>query len=169
MSITNLSLFVPESEIDPLVTRDTEMDALYVRKYGQYFRAAPSVSQPLSQNVVTKVVFNTVTSNIGNQYSPTNHRLTSLETEIWRITTAIEFNLPASSRFYLWLSKNGGDLYQLLDVTTAGFFNTTTAADITLLSGEYLEVWARILNISNGSIYGDTTLRTCWWEGRRVG
>lgn len=147
-------------------------DARYVRRYGQYFRAAPSVSQLLTQNVVTKINFDTITSNIGNQYSSANNRLIALETtELWRITAAIEFNLPASSRFYLWLAKNGGaSLIQLLDVTTVGFFNvTTTPADITLLQGEYLELWTRILNIPNGSIFGSTSLNTCWWEGSRVG
>lgn len=175
MSITNLSLFVSESEIDPAVARDTEVqefgDARYIRKYTQYFRAAPSVSQVLSQNVVTKINFNTITSNIGNQYSAANDRLIALESEQWRITTAIEFNLPASSRFILWLSKNNGTtLIQLLDITTVGFFNTTvTPADISLVSGDYLELWTRVYNIPNGSIFGDTSLKTCWWEGRRVG
>jgi hypothetical protein len=146
-------------------------DARYARKYSQYFRAAPSVSQGLSQDVVTKISFNTVTSNIGNQYFANTHRLVALETEIWRITTAIEFNLPTNSRFLLWLAKNGGsNLIQLWDFTTVSFVGMTiTPADITLLSGEYLEVWARILNISTGSVYGNSSLNTCWWEGSRVG
>jgi hypothetical protein len=159
--------------VDPHLQYPTQArgDARYVRKFSQYFRAAPSVSQPLSQNTVTKVTFNTVTSNIGNQYSPTNHRITAIENEIWRITTAIEFNLPTSSRFRLWLAKNSGsNVIQLLDLTAVGFSGMTiTAADQTLLAGEFLEVWARILNIPNGSIYGDSTLDICWWEGSRVG
>jgi len=160
------------NEVDPHLQYPTQQrgDARYNRKYGQYFKAAPSVSQALGQGVVTKINFDTIISNIGNQYSVANHRIVALEAETWRITTAIEFNLPTTSRIFLWVAKNGGSsLVQLLDLTTASFFNTAiTPGDITLLSGEYLEVFARISNISNGSIFGDTSLRTCWWEGRRT-
>jgi hypothetical protein len=185
---------ITELQIPSLIARDTEFqaadaahiaaqdphlqyatqargDARYARQYNQYFRAAPSVSQPLSQNVVTKINFDTVTSNVGSQYSAINHRIIAVETEVWRITTAIEFNLPTSSRVLLWLSKNGGNtLVQLLDATIAGFYGQAiTPGEILLLPTDYLEVWTRIYNISTGSIYGDPTLRTCWWEGRRVG
>jgi len=148
-------------------------DARYVRKYGQYFRAAPSVSQEVAQNVITKINFDTITHNVGNQYSSVNNRLVALETEeTWRITTNINFNLPSTSRVILFLAKNGGtSLKRLQDISCpAGFFAINiTPSDTLLLTGEYLEVWARILTIATGKIYGDINLDACWWEGRRVG
>jgi len=147
-------------------------DARYVRKYGQYFRAAPSVSQSVAQNIITKINFDTVTHNVGNQYSGSNNRLVALETEIWRITTNINFSLDATSRVILFLAKNGGtSLKRLQDMTCPLGFSSIniTPSDTLLLTGENLEVWARILTIATGKIYGDINLDACWWEGSRVG
>ena len=149
-------------------------DARYVRKYSQYFRAAPSISQEIPQDIVTKINFDTITHNVGNQYSSVNNRLLALESEIWRITTNVNFTLPSASRVILFLAKNGGggtSLKRLQDISCpAGFFAVNiTPADTPLLAGEYLEVWARILTIATGKVYGDTNLNACWWEGSRVG
>jgi hypothetical protein len=155
-------------------------DARYVRKYGQYFRAVPSVrSANLNQGVISKIVADTITSNIGNQFSIANNRLIAIENEVWRITSAIEFEVSQTTRITLHLCKNAAPTPNLLnyvhnkllmDVTANAFvgFNITPA-DVALNPGDYLELWAIIHSIGTGKIYGDANLNTCWWEGSRIG
>ena len=143
-------------------------DMRYLRKYDHFFRAAPSVSQNIIANTPTKIFFDSVTSNVGNQFA--NSRLTSLGAESWRITTNIECELPTTGRVILQLYKNGGFTKQIMDITCpAGFFGLNiTPSDAALLAGDYLEIYALFL-IGGGKIYGDANLNVCWWEGSRVG
>ena len=150
-------------------------DIRYVRRFGQSFKAAPTVPQQIpastATNVVpTKINFPTIISNIGNQFA--NSRLTALETETWQITTYILFDLPlnTSGRLILYLYKNGSLLDRRMDVTSQGGYwgVEITSSNILLTTGQYVEIYATIF-ASNGKIYGDANLDACWAKGIRVG
>lgn len=141
-------------------------DARYVRKFSQSFKAAPNVSQNCTVNIPTKVSFNTVITNIGNQFS--NSRLTALESEIWQFYSYITFEV--TGRIILNLYKNGGPLTRIRDLTATGNFSGQLVATppISLAVGDYLELFVTIFS-TNSKIYADNSLDSSCWEGYRVG
>ena len=157
--------------VDPHLQYATQErgDARYVRKHGQTFKAALSAPQDIPVNIITKINFDAIISNAGNQFS--NSRLTALDaTENWSITTYILFEVASARRTILYLYKNGLLLKRLMDVTCpANYFGVNiTPSNIPLMAGDYLELYARFF-VGAAKVYGDPSFEGCWWEGSRVG
>jgi hypothetical protein len=134
------------------------------------FRAAASVSQVIPNATFTKVIFNSKVLDTNNQYDTTLSRLTAITTEIWRITLFVTFNLAASTRILLTIYKNGAETngVRVLDnQANIGFFaQSITVPEISLVAGDYLEIFC--YTSPSQTIYGETSLITTYWFGKRI-
>ena len=142
-------------------------DARYFRKYAQSFKVANNSSQTLTTGTGNKILFPSISSNVGSQFA--NSRLTALETEVWQISTYI--TLEMTGRIVLYLAKNGVLFKKLADQLANNGFSAQTITPLPvapLVAGDFLEIYA-LAFATNSKVYGDTNLDSSLWEGYRVG
>jgi len=133
------------------------------------FKVAASALQSISAGAWTKVNFNTEINDSNNQVI--NGRLTALTAEIWRFTVYVTFRITTNTRLLLSIFKNGaevGGTSRILDVVanTGDFGFPQNVFEFPLVSGDFLEVYC--YTNSGCTIFGDSSLNTVFWSGKRI-
>jgi hypothetical protein len=135
------------------------------------FRAAAGTAQSIPNATFTKINFLSELNDSNNQYNPTLSRLTALTTETWRIVVFLTFNLSNAGRVLVSVYKNGSEVpaqSRILDIpSNAGILALSIPIlEFPLLTNDYLEVFAYCAPAA--STFGDATLSSVFWYGKRI-
>jgi hypothetical protein len=133
------------------------------------FKVAASTLQTVPNGTWTKIIFNSEIADSNNQVA--NGRLTALTTETWRFTVYVTFRVTANTRVLLSIFKNGaevGGTSRILDavVNTGDFGIPQNVFEFPLVNNDYLEIYCYTSPGCN--IFGDSSLNTVFWSGKRV-